>query len=72
MNSAQNSMLDFSANSFYGIDYVNQQFHIIDSITTEDILNTARNVFSGNPVYSISGTKEALEFNKDFLDSLKK
>lgn len=55
----------------YGINYINQQFEMIDSITADDILNTAKNVFKDKPVYSIAATKDALEANKEFLNSLK-
>ena len=70
MNTMQNSIIGMSVKTPYGINYINEQFKIIDSITAEDILNTAQNVFGGKAVYSISGTKEALESNKDFLNSL--
>ena len=41
-----------SNNTPYGIDYINKQFEIIDSITPDDIYNTARYIFKENPVYS--------------------
>lgn len=72
MNSAQNSIIDYGVSTPYGASYINQQFALIDSITADDILNTARNIFAGNPVYSVSGTKEALEYNKDYFENLKK
>lgn len=55
----------------YGINYINKKLELIDSITPEDILNTAKYVFSGPAVYSIAATKDSLEYNKDFLESLK-
>ena len=70
MNSDRNAILSDHNTSPYGIDYINKEFEIIDTITTQDILNTAQNVFSGKPVYSISGTKEALDFNKGYLENL--
>lgn len=70
MNSGKTLRLTKSANTPYGISYVNKQFEMIDNITSEDILNTAKNVFKNNPVYSISATKEALEGNKDYFNSL--
>lgn len=71
MNSDRNAILSDHNTSPYGIDYINKEFDIIDTITTQDILNTAQNVFSGKPVYSISGTKEALDYNKEYLENLK-
>lgn len=70
MNRDQTIHLASSISTPYGINYINQQFEIIDSLTADDILNTAKYVFKQNPVYSISGTKDALEANKEFLNSL--
>lgn len=70
MNAGQNAIIGASVNDPYGVSYINQQFAMIDSITADDILNTARNIFAGNPIYSISGTKESLEANKEFFESL--
>ena len=66
----KNLILSSSLYKPYGAHYINEKFAIIDSITPEDILNTAKNVFKNKPIYSISGTKEALDYNKDFLNSL--
>lgn len=56
----------------YGMEYLNKQFELIDKITPEDILNTAKYVFSSKPVYSLTGTRATLDANKEFLDSLVK
>ena len=61
-----------SAESFYGIDYENKLLEIIDSITVDDIYNTANYVFSGKPIYSIVATQDTLDFNKDYLNNLVK
>ncbi len=61
-----------SNNTPYGIDYINKQFEIIDSITPDDIYNTARYIFKENPVYSLTATQASLDANKEFLDSLTK
>ncbi len=71
MNEAQNLILGASAQTPYGISYANQELQILDSITAEDILNTAKNVFGGKPIYAVAATKEALDFNKQFLENLK-
>ena len=72
MNSFKNSMIGDFATTPYGVNYLNEQFKIIDQITAQDLLNTAQNIFSGKPIYSISATKEALEANKNYLDNLAK
>ena len=71
MNVAKNSDIDRFAKTPYGVSYVNEQFKVIDSITSDDILHTAQNIFSGKPVYSVSGTKEALDYNKEYFEQLK-
>ena len=43
---------------------------MLDSITVDDIYNTARNVFRSKPVYSITATQASLDANKEFLNSL--
>lgn len=60
-------------NSIYenkNLDYENQLFDMIDSITREDIDKFSRKVFEKAPVYSIVASKDTLEYNKDFLQSL--
>lgn len=66
----QTSDLFFSVATPYGVDYVNKQFELIDKITPEDIYNTARYIFKSKPIYSITATKDSLEYNKEFLQSL--
>ena len=56
--------------SKYGITYLNKLYSEIDTITKEDIMEFAKNAFSGNPVYSITATQDTLEANKEFLTSL--
>jgi len=70
MNADQTIKLSSDVTTPYGINYINEKFDLIDSITADDILNTAKYVFKGNPVYSISGTKDALEANAEFLNNL--
>lgn len=66
----KNGILFDSGKNPYGINYFNKKFETIDSITAEDILNTAKNIFSQKPIYSIAGTKEAIDANKEFLQNL--
>lgn len=66
----QTADLFFSVGTPYGVDYVNKQFEIIDQITPEDIYNTARYVFKSKPIYSITATKDSLDYNKEFLQGL--
>lgn len=51
-------------------DYDNRAFELIDSITREDIDNLSKRVFAGKPIYSIVASKETLDYNKEYLDSL--
>ena len=63
--------LDRGLKSEYGIDFDNQIFNEIDSVTREDIQNFASKVFKNPPIYSIVASKDTLEANKEFLESLK-
>ena len=58
-------------NSIFGIDYYNQLYAEIDSITKEDIMEFAQKVFSQKPVYAICATQDTLDYNKNYLESLK-
>ena len=69
---SKNAQLLSGTTSFYGPNYTNKMLEEIDKLTIEDINNTAHNVFAGNPVYSIVATKDTLEYNKEYLDSLKR
>ena len=57
-------------NSYYGADYKNQMFKVIDEITVDDICKAAKYAFANKPVYSIAATKETLEYNNDYLKNL--
>jgi len=61
-----------SASGWYGVDEMNKLLEIIDTITVEDIYNTANHVFGGNPIYSITATKDTLDYNEDYLRNLAK
>lgn len=70
MSSSKTVTILSSSHNPYGLGYVNKKLEMIDSITAEDILHTAQNVFSAKPIYSITATKPSLEANKEVLDSL--
>ena len=67
---AKINSLSNGLDSKYGPMYENQLYETIDNITKEDIINFAKNAFSGKPVYAITATKDTLNANKDFLASL--
>lgn len=58
-------------NSRFGVGYQNEMYSQIDSITKEDIIEFAQNVFSNHPVYAITATQDTLDFNKEYLENLK-
>ena len=49
---------------------MNEQYNIIDSITKEDIQKAANYVFNNKPIYSLVASKDTLNANKEFLDTL--
>ena len=55
-----------------GLDYFNEYFKIIDSITREDIDALAQKIFSKPPIYSIVASQDTLDANKEYLENLKK
>lgn len=68
--SSKNSSIIAGQHSWYGIDYENKLLETIDTITAEDILNAAKFVFKGHPVYSILTTQDTLNHNKEYLENL--
>ncbi|MBQ8460400.1 insulinase family protein [bacterium] len=70
LNAGKNGMISRSKETPYGMDYINKRFENIDTITVDDIYNTARNIFNSKPIYSITGTQATLEANKEYLASL--
>lgn len=69
---AKINSLSNGLDSKYGPMYENQLYETIDSITKKDIVDFAKNAFSGKPVYAITATKDTLDANKEFLASLEK
>ncbi|MBR1424005.1 insulinase family protein [bacterium] len=70
MNDDKNAVLLAGVGSAYGVNFINQELELIDKITPDDILNAAKYVFSSEPIYSISATKDALNANEKYLNSL--
>ena len=66
----RNTSLSYNLDTPYGIFKDNEAFKIIDSITEEDILNTANYIFSDKPIYSIVATENTLKANESYLRSL--
>ena len=53
------------------LDYLNETYNLIDSITREDIDEYSKIMFKDKPVYSIVASQDTLNYNKDYLNSLK-
>ena len=73
MNNTHGSQTDgllYNLNTPYGISRDNEALNMIDSITADDIYNTANYVFSGKPIYSIVATENTLKANENYLKSL--
>lgn len=64
------SILNQGLNSEEGMDYDNKMYEIIDTITREDIDNMAKYVFENKPIYSVVASKDTLDANKDFFETL--
>ncbi len=58
--------------SRYGVDYKNKLYFIIDEITRDDINKLAQKAFNNPPIYAIVASKDTLNANKEYLESLKK
>ena len=54
----------------YSDDFDTQVFNEIDNITRADIDEFAQKVFAGHPTYCVVASKDTLEANKAFLDTL--
>ena len=55
----------------YGANKINQKLDIIDTISKQDIQNTANYIFQNSPHYIIRVSEDALIDNKNFLENLK-
>ena len=70
-NFAKIYALEGGLNSPYGIDLKNKVYTEVDKITKQGVIDCAKKIFSNKPVYSIVASKDTLDANKEFLDSLK-
>lgn len=71
MNGGKTEAISDTAKSPYGVTYINKQFDLIDSITPDDILYTAQNIFKNKPIISVAATKESLDANQEYLNGIK-
>ena len=67
---AKLAALNAGMNTKYGVDYFNKVYQSIDEITKDDIVNFAQRIFNSPPTYSIVASKDTLENNKEYLESL--
>lgn len=56
--------------SFYGVTLDNQALDTVDTITVEDIKTCANYIFNSNPTVSLVATKNTIDNNKKYLESL--
>lgn len=70
LTSDKNASLLMGLKSFYGVTEDNQMLELIDKITVEDIKAAANYIFSTNPTISVVATKNTINSNKDYLNSL--
>ena len=66
----RNKVLSLANNSFYGKDFLVELEKAIDNITPYDIREIAKYYLLQPALYSISGNKETIEANKDYLKTL--
>jgi len=60
-----------SLNSVNGLDEPNKLNAELDNITKEDIVNVANKVFNNKPLYSIRASKDTIDANEAFFNTLK-
>ncbi len=70
LTSDKNISILLGLKSFYGISHDNQILDMVDEITVEDIKAAANYIFKTNPTISIVATKNTIEKNKEFLNSI--
>lgn len=66
----RNIDLESSLRKSYDINYANKLSEILDSITSEDIQKLAQKYLTKPFVLEISGNKDAIEANNDYLSSI--
>ena len=70
-SSHKNLIIHDSMGTPYGVNFENEKLKALESITVKDINNAIQNIFNSKPIYSITATKETLDYNKDYFESLK-
>lgn len=68
--SAKLASISCGMKSKHGITFLNQIYNTIDSITREDILNSAKKAFANPPIYSVVASQDTLDYNKEYLNQL--
>ena len=53
-----------------GLEFQNELFNLIDTITREDVQQFANKVFANPPVYTIVASKDTLDANKEYFEKL--
>lgn len=66
----RNLSLLIGMKSFYGASMDNQILDLVDKITVDDIKAAANYIFNGNPTVSVVATKNTIDNNKKYLESL--
>ena len=67
------STLNGTVSNGYNLNKENELFKLIDSISRKDIDEISKEIFINNPpVYSITASKNTLDYNKEYLNSLTK
>ena len=69
-SATKNGLLIFCENSFYGPKFFTELEKALDELTPEDIRNIAKYYFSQPAMFLISGNKEDIEKNMDYLRKL--
>jgi len=64
-------LLNDGLQSSYGVLESNAKYTIIDTITKDDIIKAAHYIFNNKPTIGITGSAEALNANKEYLDTLR-
>ena len=66
----RNLSLLLGLRSFYGVSQDNQILDTVDKITVDDIKAAANYIFDSNPTVSVVATKNTIDNNKKYLESM--
>ncbi len=67
---SKTGILAMSLHQPYGIKRMDEYIKAIDKITPEDIQSAAQHIFSNKPVYSILASKDTINNQADYLNTL--